>query len=772
MSDDNPTDHASETSPGDTGQSTRILPDVSRREFLWALAGLGGATVGAFAGWGLLEAMVPPATADEWHKGVCRFCGTGCTIRIGLRDGNVVDIRGHEDGHNKGVICVKGSMLRSLPDIEPRLKQPMIRKGGKLVEASWEEAMSLVAERFNEIREQHGPDALAFYGSGQLYTEESYTANKLFKAGIGTNNVDGNPRLCMASAAAGYTQVYGKDEPPGAYEDLDHAECFFIMGANPYECHPPLFERVMRRKAANPDVRIICVDPRRTMTAVHSDYHLAVVPGTDLLLLNAMAHVIVEEGLTDDEFIAEHLRFSDGKNTVSFDDFREFLKDYTPEKVEGELGVSANDIRRVAHMFATSRATTSLWTMGVNQRTQGTYLNNMLNALNLITGQFGRPGATPFSITGQPNACGGVRDTGSLAHLLPAGRSVTNPKHREEVEDLWDVKPGTISARPGHHAVSLFRAMESDEVKGALIMCTNPGQSMPDAERYNAAMDKCFTVVAEIVPDSETAKRADVLLPAALWCEKEGVLGQGERRYQIVPKLIDPPGEARSDLEILTDLAQRLGHGDLIKARTPNEVWDEWRRFSAHSYYNFEGMTYDRLKALPGLQWPCPDEDHPGTVRRFVQGDPFVENGRKVDFYGQKDRRAVVFLRPYIKAPEQRTEKHPLYLTTGRVLEQWHTGTMTDRIKELREGSGPATFHLHPADARRFGIEGGNTIVVSSRFGEVKGRAVLRESPQIGVIFAAFYDVKLLVNDAVADHFDPISKEPEYKLTAVSIRKA
>lgn len=750
---------------------TSVVPqDFSRREFMWVMAGLGGATAAAFAGWGVLEAMIPEATADEWHKSVCRFCGTGCTIKVGMRDGKVVDIRGHEDGHNKGVICVKGSMLRALPDI-PRLTKPHIRSGGKLKEASWDEALGLVADRFMQIRDQHGPDALAFYGSGQLYTEETYTANKLFKAGLRTNNVDGNPRLCMASAAAGYTQVYGKDEPPGAYEDIDHAECIFIIGANPFECHPPLFERVMRNRDSNPRTRVICVDPRRTATAEHSDYHLAPIPGTDLLLLNAMAQVIVEDGLADDAFIAEHVRFSDGTNTVDFAAFRAFLQDYTPEKVEARLGITAGDIRRVAHLFARSTATTSLWTMGINQRTQGTYLNNMLNGLHLITGQFGRPGATPFSVTGQPNACGGVRDTGSLAHLLPNGRSVTNPDHRAEVEKLWGLAPGTISARPGYHAVALFRAMEAGDVKGALIMCTNPGQSMPDADRYTAAMEKCFTVVSEIVPDSETARTATVLLPAALWCEKEGVFGQGERRYQLIEKLIDPPGEARSDLQILVELAERMGYGDLIKARTPQEVWDEWRRFSAHSYYNFEGMTYQRLRELPGLQWPCPAEDHPGTVRRFVAGDPFVPEGKQVDFYGHKDHRAVVFLRPYVPAPEQLSEEFPLYLTTGRVLEQWHTGTMTYAIPELKAGAGPASFHLSQTDAARLGIMDGDEIEVSSKFGVVTGKAQVREESRPGVVFAAFYDAALLINKGVADHFDPTSKEPEYKLTAVNVRK-
>lgn len=754
-------------------QSQSSLGSPDRREFLWAMGGLGAATAAALAGWGALELLVPPGTADEWHKSVCRFCGTGCTIKVGMRDGAVVDIRGHEAGHNKGVICVKGSMLRSLPQIEGRLTKPMIRRDGKLVESTWDDALDLVASRFKSILAEHGPDALAFYGSGQLYTEETYTANKLFKAGLRTNNVDGNPRLCMASAAAGYVTVFGKDEPPGSYADIDHADLFFIFGANPAECHPPLWEHVQRRRALNPGTFVICVDPRRSKTARDSDLHLPVIAGTDLLLLNSMAQVILQDGLADIPFVEKHVRLSDGTTTTDLSGFRQLLAEYTPENVQARLGIGADTIRHVAHRFARSRASMSLWTMGVNQRTQGTRLNIMLNALHLLTGQICRPGATPFSVTGQPNACGGVRDTGALAHALPAGRVVANPEHRAEVEKLWGVPAGTISPNPGHHAVSLFRAMQSGSVKAALIMCTNPGQSMPNSAPVVAGMEKCFTVVSEVVADSETAKAASVLLPAALWVEKQGVVGQGERRYQLVDKLLDAPGECRSDLWILTELARRLGHGELIKAKAPQEVWDEWRHFSAGSAYNFEGMTYERLRALPGLQWPCPTEDHPGTVRRYVEGDdPLVQAGRGVHFYGHKDGKAHIPFCPYVPSPEQPSAEYPVYLTTGRVLEQWHTGTMTGRIPELRDASGPARFTVSEVDATSRGVASGDMIVVTSSFGQVQGRAVTDAEMRPGLMFAAFYDARLLVNKVVADHVDPVSREPEYKLTAVQFRKA
>jgi nitrate reductase NapA len=744
----------------------------NRRDLLRIAAGVGAANALGAATWGLLELTVPRAAAATWHKSVCRFCGTGCSIMVGMNDGSVVDIRGDELGHNQGVICVKGSMNRALPTLEGRLLAPKIRKGDALVDATWDEAMSLAAARFKEAIQESGPDAVAFYGSGQLLIEESYTANKLFKAGIRTNNVDGNPRLCMASAASGYIQVYGKDEPPGCYEDIDHADCFFVIGANPFECHPPLFERIQRRRRTHAGTMLIVVDPRRTATAARADLHLAPVPGTDLLLLNAMLYVFAEAALLDTAFIDKHVRFADGDKTADLAAFKEFVKNYKPEGVAGELGIAASDIRAAAFHFARAAATTSLWTMGMNQRTQGTALNATLNAMHLVTGHFGRPGATPFSVTGQPNACGGVRDTGALSHTLPNGRLVANEKHRREIEDLWGVPPGTISPKPGHDAVSLFRAMEAGNVKAALVMCTNPAQSMPAVDRYRAAMKKCFLVVAETFADSETAKLADVLLPAALWVEKEGVLGQGERRYQIMEKLLDPPGQARSDLAILGDFADRLGHRELIKARTPQEVWDEYREFSAHSYYNFKGMTYDRLKREHGIQWPCPDESHPGTPRRYVEGsDPFVPAGAGIKFYGQLDGRAVVKFQPYVPSPENPSNEYPLILTTGRVLEQWHTGTMTGRIPELAKASGPAVVELNDQDAWALGVKTGDTIELKSRYGTMTGTARVTAGPRRGVLFAAFYDAKLLINRVVSDHVDPVSKEPEFKVTAVAVRR-
>jgi len=745
----------------------------TRRSFLKLSGGTAAVAGLAGGGWALTEIVVDDGPVASWHNSACRYCGTGCSLVLGMdKDNNIVRVRGNQEAHNKGVICIKGSTVDSLMrNKEGRVATPMIRKNGQLVEADWEEAMSLVAQKFREAIDTYGPESVAYYGSGQLLIEESYTANKLFKAGIRSNNVDGNPRLCMASAAFGYTQTFGKDEPPGAYEDIDHADVFFLMGSNTYECHPPLWERIMVRKQVNPNVKIIVVDPRNTKTAERADLHLPVIPGTDLLLLNAMMYTILEDGLHDEDFIAQHVNFSNGSELVSFDDFKTFLDDYVPEEVAPELGISPKQIREAAFWFASAVASMSMWTMGVNQRIQGTFLNNNLNSLHLITGQIGRPGATPLSLTGQSNACGGVRDTGSLAHLLPNGRKIAVEEHRREVEELWGVPPGTINPKPGYDALSLFKAMNEGKVKVMLNMCTNPAQSLPNADQYRPGMESTFMVVSEVYQDTLTAQYADVLLPAALYIEKEGVYGQTERRYQIIQKLQEPYAQSRSDLQILVDLAERLGYGDLISAKTPETVWDEYRQFSAHSKYNFEGITYDRLKQQPGIQWPCPDEDHPGTVRRYVPGDPFVPEDTDHLFYGYPDGRAIVFLRPYTRSNEQLSTDYPMYLTTGRVISQWHTGTMTGRIEPLAHSSGPGTFRMHPQDAARLRLQSGDKIRVSSSRGEMEGLLEINENETPGVLFAPFYDPTFLVNRIVSDDFDPISKEPDYKTTAVAVSK-
>lgn len=746
----------------------------TRREFmrLASLSAAGVFTGSLMAGCGELWERQPVIDVSSWHQGVCRFCGTGCGVLIGMNEGRVVDVKGDPDAHNRGRLCIKGILNREILYADDRLHYPLIRKNGELERASWDEAMELIAARFNRAIEEKGPDSVAYYGSGQLFTEESYTANKLFKAGIGTNNVDGNPRLCMASAAVGYTSVFGKDEPMGCYEDTDHADCFFITGSNMADCHPIIWERVLDRKRANPNTIIIVVDPRKTNTAKRADMHLQIRPGTDVSLYNSMIYEFFRRGVVDDEMIEDYLRFQRGGDQITLDQFRANLENYTPDRAATTCGISAEQIREVAFRFGNSPATMSFWTMGLNQQKQGTASNRLVMAMHLLTGQIGRPGATPFSLTGQPNAGGGIRDTGALAHALPTGRVVANPEHRREMEEIWNVPEGRISPNPGYHTMALFQAMHAGDVDCTLIMSTNPIHSLPNILPYREAMERTFVVVADAFHPTETTKYADVVLPAAMWVEKSGVFSQSERRYHYVPKLTEPKGEARSDFDILIDLADRLGHSDLFPNRTQEDIWDEWRKISGLSYYNFEGITYERLKNQPGILWPCPDEDHPGTCRRFVPGsDPMVRNeDARLDFYARPDGRAIIYLHEQEPPYEPTDNEFPLTLTTGRVLEHWHTETITRGIEDLK-GVDTDFLEVHPADAQQYGLTEGDPVKVISRRGDADFVTRVTDNIREGLVFATMHSAKHLINKVTSDAVDPFSRQPDYKRCAVNIEK-
>jgi nitrate reductase NapA len=745
---------------------------VTRRDVLRVLgASTGLAFLGPLSACGNLWERQPVVPVDSWHKGGCRFCGTGCGMMIGVRAGKVVDVKGDEDAHNRGRLCIKGLMNKEILYTEDRALYPMIRRNGELTRTSWDEAMTLVADRFREAIATHGPDSVAYYGSGQLYTQESYTANKLFKGGIGTNNVEGNPRLCMASAVTGYTTSFGKDEPAGCYEDIDHAECFFLTGSNTLECHPIIWERIQDRKRSHPNTKIIVVDPRRTVTARHADLHLPIYPGTDVSLYNALIFEFIRNGFIDQDMVEHYLSFMEGEHPRSFEDFKRHVAKYPPDKAAKTCGIAPRDITEAAFMFASSNASMSFWTMGLNQQAQATASNRGVIAMHLLTGHFGRPGATPFSLTGQPNACGGVRDTGALSHALPNGRAVINAKHRDEMERLWKVPHDRISPKPGYHTVALFQAIARGDVKCCLVMCTNPGQTLPNVLPYRKGMEDTFLVVADAFYPTETAKFADVFLPAALWVEKEGVKGNAERRYHLYPKLVDPPGEARSDLQILVDFADRLGHGDVISARTPRDVWDEWRKISAHSAYNFEGITYERLQKERGVLWPCPTETHPGTKRRYVPGqDPMAKGTGRFDFYGKPDRRATIWLDAQEEPLDPYTDEYPLIFNTGRILEHWHTMTITGSVSELKSIH-PDYLEIHPYDAHTLEITEGDLVIVRSRRGEVELHARITDVVRPGMVFATMHSARHLINQATHDVFDPFSKQPAYKRCAVSVRR-
>lgn len=754
---------------------------ASRREFLRGMAMT--AAMAAASGTGLAGralAAGDDTTPEKWVKGVCRYCGTGCGVLIGVRNGKAVAIKGDPNNHNAGLLCLKGSLLIPVLNSAERITSPMVRrsKGGPLEPVSWDEAMSLMASRFRASIDKYGPDSVAWYGSGQCLTEESYAANKMFKGGFGTNNVDGNPRLCMASAVGGYTTTFGKDEPMGCYADIDSATCFFIIGSNTSEAHPVLFRRIARRKQVDPGVRIIVADPRRTNTSRIADLHIAFRPGTDLALMHAMAWVIINEELDDPRFWQRHACFKLSDGTPSdFEGYKAFLEQYRPDIVAGICRIPEEQIRAAARLFAESAATMSLWCMGINQRIQGVFANNLIHNLHLLTGQIGRPGATPFSLTGQPNACGGVRDGGALSHLLPAGRAIPNPRHRAEMEALWGLPPGRIKDKPGPHTVAMFEALGRGDIKCMIICETNPAHTLPNLNKMHKCMSNpdSFIVCIEAFPDAETLKYADLVLAPAFWCERDGVYGCGERRYSLTEKAVEPPAGCRPTIETLGEFARRMGLPASFSFPDASAAWDEWRKVARGTTYDFYGMTRERLRRESGILWPCPSEDHPGTLRRFVRGeDPLVpaDHPHRMFFYGMPDGRAVIWMRPYKGAAEEPDADYPLYLTSMRVIDHWHTATMTGKVPELRRANPAAFVEINPQDAERAGIRHGDNVVVETRRDALVLPARVSDVCRPGLIAVPFFDKEKLVNKLFLDATDPASREPEYKICAARIRKA
>ncbi|MFC1836553.1 molybdopterin oxidoreductase family protein [Thermodesulfobacteriota bacterium] len=735
---------------------------------------------------------------DKWVKGACRFCGTGCGVFVGVRGGKCVGIRGNpKAATNFGFLCVKGFkgfMSMYHPD---RLTKPLIRQpDGNFKEATWDQALDTVTKKFKELQEKHGKDAVAYYGSGQCMTEESYTFNKLWKGGFRSNMVEGNPRLCMASAVGGYVSTFGTDEPAGSYADIEKARTFFLVGSNMAECHPIIFRRIARQKLKNPDlIKIIVCEPRLTSTARIADVWLPADPGTDLAVFHCMAREIVKNGWVDKFFIENLCRFTTGKQVQDFEAYKEFLEQFTPEAVEKLTRVPAANIKEAARLFGKEGPTMSLWTMGLNQRTRGVWANNLMHNLHLITGNICKDGADSFSLTGQPNACGGVRETGSLCHLLPGTRPVKSEKVRAQVEQAWDIPAGTIDPKPGFHTMKMFGALGGEKdpgkpIKAMFVTTTNPAQSLPNAPKYFKGMRDSFLVVADIFP-TRTTQLADVILPAAFIYEKGGVYGCSERRSQLTTICVNPPGEAKPDLWIAAQIAKRMGLEKLIPwngddiTKMNQLAWDDYRNCVKDTEHTLYGITYERLlKSEKGFQWPCPTVDSPGTAKRYVRGrDPIMDmpnivkvpSTAMIYFYADKkhEGKANVFLRPYKGAEEVPDKEWPFFLTTGRVIEQWHTGTMTMRVPEIARSQPNAYIEIHPTDAEAYKIKNGDMVKVTSRrgFNVLPAHVVRNALP--GVLFVPWFDQAWdrMVNRVTIDAFDKGSKQPEFKVCAVKIER-
>jgi nitrate reductase (cytochrome) len=754
-----------------------------------------GQELEGYLGAGLGEFLEGAASGAQvtWHRTPCRFCGVGCGLLVGVQDGRAVAVRGNPDSPvNRGLACVKGYHSVQALYGRDRLTRAMVRRNGRLVEVPIQEALDLVASRLRETMEAHGKDSVAIYGSGQWTIPDGYAASKLFKGGLGTNNVEANARLCMSSAVTGFMTTFGQDEPPGCYEDIDHADDFVLWGNNMSEMHPVLFSRMLKERENRPGVRIIDLATRTTRTSYAADRSLIFTPQADLAIANAICHEIVRRGWADRDFVRRHVAFKRGRTNIGYgleddfsftdeardatwDDFVRFLDDYTPERAQEISGVPAADIRFLASVYGDrSRRTMSFWCMGMNQHTRGTWINNLVYNIHLLTGKIATPGNSPFSLTGQPSACGTVREVGTMTHRLPYG-SVTNPEARRKAAEIWGVPEQRIDPRPTHHTVSMFRALDRGEVRFMWIQVTNPMVTMPHLNRYREAArkDGRFIVVSDVYP-TPTTDVADVILPSAMWIEREGLFGNSERRTQHFSRLLDPPGDCMSDTWQLIEVARRLGHGDLFpwgEAEHIEGIWDEYTRF--HDAPDHRMAPLDELKERPGIMWPYVD----GRETRWrynTEHDPAADPARgRFDFYGNPDHRAWIWLRPYEPPPEWPDEEYPFWLNTGRVLEHWHTGSMTRRIPTLHRAVPRAYVEIHPADARDLGVVNGQDVRLVSRRGSMvlPARIEYRAQPPRGQVFVPFFDETLLVNDLTLDAYCPISGQPDYKKCAVRVER-
>jgi anaerobic selenocysteine-containing dehydrogenase len=690
---------------------------------------------------------------------LCPYCGVGCGLTVKVREGRIVEVRGDKEHPSSlGGICPKGAQVGEIVATPNRLTRAQIRadRSAPFQPVRLDQALVYVAELFRDIIRAHGPDAVAFYLSGQLATEAQYVFNKLAKGFLGTNNVDANSRLCMASAASAYKLAFGSDGPPTCYDDLDHAECFLIVGANMAECHPVLWQR-LKRRVARKRVRLIVVDPRRTPTAEAAHLHLALRPGTDVALLNAMLHVMIAQGWINERFIRAH--------TENWDAVRELVEGWSPARAARECGLAELDIHRAAFWFGHSAEALSLWTMGVNQSTSGVAKNLALINLHLATGKIGRPGSGPFSLTGQPNAMGG-REVGYLAGQLPGYRDVTNAQHRAEIARIWNVPPEKIQSQPGLDAVRMFEALDSGRLKAIWIVGSNPLATLPEAQRTRRALERArLVVVQDCYHPTETSALAHVILPAAMSLEIEGTMTNSERVIGLLQPCLPPPGDARPDWEIAVRFAAALGLAESFSYRTAREIFDEHRRCCAGVYpMQMDGITYDRLKRHP-LPWPCPSAGSRGVARRYRNKQFPTPSGRA--------RFHPVNYHPPVDAV---SAEFPLVLNTGRLAAHWHTRTKTGHVVKLNQIS-PAPFvAAHPDDAAALGLAEGDVVRLTSPRGSAQTRLKLDPGLRRGTLFMPFhwgqsYAADGCVNELTQPIGDPISCEPELKFSAVRMEK-
>ena len=841
---------------------------LTRREFIKANAAAAAATA---AGIGVTaQAALPESEAKaidkniRWDKAPCRFCGTGCSVLVGTQNGRVVATQGDPDAPvNRGLNCIKGYFLSKIMYGQDRVKTPMLRKkngkydkDGEFTPVSWKEAFDVMAEKWKATLKAKGPGAVGMFGSGQWTIWEGYAASKLFKAGFRSNNLDPNARHCMASAVAGFMRTFGIDEPMGCYDDIESADAFVLWGSNMAEMHPILWSRITDRKLSKPETKVVVMSTFEHRSFDLADIPIVFTPQTDLAIMNYICHQIIASGKVNKDFVAKHVNFAKGVDDIgyglrpnhelekvagnngypgaegkpngdpnaakpmTFEEFAKFVSEYTVEKVSKLSGVAEKDLKALAEIYADpKRKVVSFWTMGFNQHTRGTWANNMIYNIHLLTGKIAEPGNGPFSLTGQPSACGTAREVGTFAHRLPADMVVGNPKHREITEKIWQLPEGTLPDKVGFHAVAQSRALKDGKLNCYWTMTTNNMQAGPNINGEimpGWRNPDNFVVVSDPYP-TVSAMAADLILPAAMWVEKEGAYGNAERRTQFWRQQVKAPGEAKSDLWQLMEFSKRFRMEEVwppellakapqykgktlydvlyangvvnkfpasqIQAGYDNEeakafgfypqkgLFEEYAQFGrghGHDLADFE--TYHKAR---GLRWPVVDGKE--TLWRFREGyDPYVKKGEGVKFYGKPDGKAVVFALPYQVAAESPDKEYDLWLCTGRVLEHWHTGSMTRRVPELYRAFPDAVMFMHPDDAAARGLQRGMSAKVASRRGEITLRVETRgrNKPPRGLIFIPFFDGGRLVNKLTLDATCPISKETDFKKAAVKVQRA
>ncbi|WP_421873530.1 molybdopterin-dependent oxidoreductase [Marinoscillum sp.] len=698
-----------------------------------------------------------PQKWSEPYKTVCSYCGVGCGIKVRKSNKGRLQLEGDADYPvNKGMLCSKGMNLHyTAMDQSDRLLKPQMRWSRRhpMQEISWDTAIERAAAVFKTFIREHGPDSVGLYVSGQCLTEEYYLANKLVKGFLGTNNIDTNSRLCMSSAVVGYKETVGDDAVPISYEDIELSDTILIAGANPAWCHPILFRRIEKHKAENPDVKIIVVDPRVTDSCALADIHLQVQPGTDMMLFHAIGRYLIDHGLVDDEFVSNH--------TNGFEAYVKEVRSRSLKEYAAICQVSVEDIIHTARLIGQSKGFITMWAMGLNQSTAGVNQNLALIDLNLITGKIGKPGSGPFSLTGQPNAMGG-REVGGLSNLLAAHKNLANPQHRQEVADFWGVE--SIQEKPGLTATEMYEALKTGKMKAVWIICTNPSVSMPNARLVDEALKAAkFVIVQDISKKSDTAKYADLILPAAGWLEKEGTMTNSERRVTYLPKVIDAPGEALPDSEIIMRFARAMGyHG--FDFKDASDIYDEYARMTKGTPIDVSGLSYEKLKMHRSIQWPVPETDHEGTPRLF-------ENGK----FLTADQRANIHTAGPELQHEPTNPDFPLILTTGRVRDQWHTMTRTGKVAKLNKHTDRPFLEIHPSDAAVRGIRDGAPVKIKNARGEVQVAAKITESIKKGVVFLPMHWGKKLnhdlnrANNLTSEAVDPKSKQPGFKFSAVEV---